>query len=319
VGRALKPFKFSIVTPSYNAEEYIAETIQSVISQRGDFEIEYTIADGASSDGTVGVIERYDNLLREGHFPVMCRSVTLRWQSQKDAGMYDAVNKGFATATGDVYAYINADDVYLPGAFEIVRRTFEKYAEIRWLKGITAYTNPLSLFYRPGQCNLYDQRLIQRGVYGRDIYFIQQDSVFWRGDLWREVGGIDTSLVNAGDYYLWLEFSKRTPLYSLNVPVSCFRHLDVQLTGDGSNYHREANRLSPSMPAWSFLLRVLYSPRLRLPHWLQYLVQCVVTGGRCCQYVDLDEGGMEPMLRRSRRHVWRRPPDRLVPGVKTLK
>ena len=55
--------------------------------------------------------------------------------------MYDAINKGFEMATGDIYAYINSDDIYLPGAFEIIGRCLSKYEEIKWIKGITSYIN----------------------------------------------------------------------------------------------------------------------------------------------------------------------------------
>ncbi|HEY4500327.1 MAG TPA: glycosyltransferase, partial [Candidatus Paceibacterota bacterium] len=98
--------KFSIVTPVYNGQAHIRETIESVLSQEGDFEIEYFIMDGGSTDATVEIVLEYAS--RDKRVSVF---------SEKDSGMYDAVNKGFFKATGDVYAYINSDDVYEPGAF----------------------------------------------------------------------------------------------------------------------------------------------------------------------------------------------------------
>lgn len=305
--------KFSIVTPSYNSETYIAETVESVISQKGDFEIEYIIVDGASQDRTVEIIKEYEALLSQRLYPIKCRSVQIRWLSEKDAGMYDAINKGFEMATGDIYAYINTDDIYLPGAFEIVRRTFSKYQEIQWLKGITSYINELSLVYRQGRCFVYDQRWIQKGIYGRDIHFIQQDSVFWRSDLWKATDNIDMTLINAGDYSLWLKFSKITPLYSLNAPVSCFRHLDTQLTGDGTNYRREMKRLSPSLGWRSIFLKIFFSQKLRLPEWVRRSLYRIFFKHHRLRVVDLKNGGREPHLKTARYYIWRNLPARLIP------
>ena len=71
--------KFSIVTPVYNGEKFIAETIESVLSQEGDFEIQYIIMDGGSKDQTVEIIKKYDALLQEGKYSVRCEKITLSW------------------------------------------------------------------------------------------------------------------------------------------------------------------------------------------------------------------------------------------------
>lgn len=96
--------KISIVTPSYNQGQYIEETIRSVFLQ-GYPDIEYIIMDGGSDDNTVGIIKKYEKWLTH-------------WESGPDAGQADALNKGFARATGEIFAYINSDDFYAPGAFE---------------------------------------------------------------------------------------------------------------------------------------------------------------------------------------------------------
>lgn len=91
--------KVSIITVSFNSVKTIEDTINSVLSQ--DFpEIEYIVVDGGSSDGTVNIIEKYQNRI-------------VRWVSEKDRGMYDAMNKGIAMATGDVIGILNSDDVYM--------------------------------------------------------------------------------------------------------------------------------------------------------------------------------------------------------------
>jgi glycosyltransferase involved in cell wall biosynthesis len=91
--------KVSIITVSFNSAKTIADTIESVLSQ--DYpEIEYIIVDGHSSDDTVKIIRQYENRIS-------------KWISEKDQGMYDAMNKGIAMATGDVIGILNSDDIYM--------------------------------------------------------------------------------------------------------------------------------------------------------------------------------------------------------------
>jgi glycosyltransferase involved in cell wall biosynthesis len=233
------PLKFSIVTPAFNSAKFIGETIESVISQEGNFSIEYYIMDGGSADGTQEIVLRYQKLLLENLYPIQCNEVLIHWHSEKDNGMYDAVNKGFADATGDIFAYINSDDIYLPGAFDIIQRTLAQYPQILWLKGITSYMNENSTIYGVGNCYMYRQDWIKAGLYGTVFYFIQQDSVFWRAELWQKSGGLDGNLALAGDYFLWKSFAIFTPLYSLNAYVSCFRKTPDQKSLNIHSYWRE--------------------------------------------------------------------------------
>jgi glycosyltransferase involved in cell wall biosynthesis len=111
--------KFSIITPSYNSEKFIEATIKSIHSQQGA-EIEHIVMDGASKDGTVEILKRYPQI---------------QWVSEKDKGQSDALNKGFARATGDIFAWQNADDLYLPGAFETVAKLFASRPEVDFVYG----------------------------------------------------------------------------------------------------------------------------------------------------------------------------------------
>ena len=237
--------KFTIVTPSYNSERYIRETIESVIKQRGEFSIEYIVHDNQSTDRTCNIVREYQELLAAGKIAIHCHGVQLHLYSEQDSGMYDAIKNGFARATGDVYAWINSDDIYLPGAFDAVQQTLKKFPEISWLKGITSYINENSTIYAVGNCNLYRQDLIRSGMYGPVLHFIQQDSVFWRADLWQKSGGIDAKFTLAGDYFLWNSFAELAPLYSLKASVSCFRKVPNQKSADIKAYFREIEKYSP--------------------------------------------------------------------------
>src|SRR5512143_3756059 len=104
----------SIVTPSYNQAQYIEETIQSVLIQ--DYPaVEYIIIDGGSTDGSVEIIQRY----ARQNIPEITNWNGKRvsaWVSEPDQGQTDAINKGFASAHGEILAWLNSDDTYLPGA-----------------------------------------------------------------------------------------------------------------------------------------------------------------------------------------------------------
>lgn len=124
----------SIVTPSLNQGEFLEETIRSVISQEGTFALDYIIMDGGSSDGSLEIIEKYDSLLRSGQWPVKCFRISYRWHREADKGQADAINKGFATAAGTVFGWLNSDDILLPGALNHI-------AGIDWKKYALCYGN----------------------------------------------------------------------------------------------------------------------------------------------------------------------------------
>ena len=92
--------KISIISPSYNQAEFLESTLLSVLSQTG-VELEYIVVDGGSTDGSKEIIERYSERLAW-------------WCSEPDGGQYQAINKGFEKATGDVLAWLNSSDIYLP-------------------------------------------------------------------------------------------------------------------------------------------------------------------------------------------------------------
>lgn len=193
----------SIVTPSYNQGGFLAATIESVISQAGDFFLDYIIVDGGSTDNSVEIMKRYDDLLQRGGWNVPCKGITFRWHSEKDKGQADAVNKGFAQAKGEILGWLNSDDTYLPGAVAKVLESFLANPDTVMVYGNAWYTaknGTITEKYRSEPFNL--KRLAE-------ISIICQPTVFLRREALHEVGELDTSLHTCLDYDLWIRLGKR--------------------------------------------------------------------------------------------------------------
>jgi glycosyltransferase involved in cell wall biosynthesis len=179
--------RISIVTPSYNQGSFIEQTIQSVLDQ--DYpNLEYIIIDGGSNDQTVEVIRRYEGRLAY-------------WVSEKDGGAADAIRKGFSKATGDIFAYLNSDDIYLSGSLKKVAKTLSDpavdvaYGNMYWLNvtGQIISERRLTPFPRLGYL---------LGGFG-----LPQPATFWRRDLYMACGGIDPSYHFTFDTDLFFRFA----------------------------------------------------------------------------------------------------------------
>lgn len=287
------PIKFSIVTPCFNSGRFIRETIQSVISQQGDFTIEYFVVDNCSTDATREIVEEFQTLLKTGNYPLVCNGIDLYFICESDKGMYDAINKGFYKATGDIFAWINADDVYLPSAFATMAKVFSIYPDIHWTKGVTSYITEESSIWSVGKCMLYNQNWIKSGIYGRDRYFIQQDSVFWRAWLWQQCGGIDTSFKKAGDYYLWINLAELTSLVSVTSWVSCFRRVEGQISQDIAAYMKEVRSISSGNDKLSTKVRFFsrLERKKRLPTFIKRTLYRLLFGLDDYSLVLINENG----------------------------
>lgn len=223
--------KISIVTPSFNQANFLEETIISVLDQNYP-NLEYIIIDGGSTDGSVDIIKKYEDKL---HY----------WCSEKDEGMYDAINKGFAKSSGDIMAWLNSDDIYMPWALKVVSQVMQHLSEVEWLSTLM----PLHIDHQ-GVCiaahkiNGYSKKAFMEGYYRpvsmESLAWIPQESSFWRRTLWdKSDQNKFSSFKNAGDYYLWTEFFDKADLYGLNVPIAAFRFHAKQKTNNFDLYRNE--------------------------------------------------------------------------------
>ena len=246
----------TIVTPSFNQGKFLAETIESVISQEGDFSIDYIIADGGSTDNSVDIIRRYDALLQDKEWPVSCRGINYRWLSEKDKGQTDALIKGLRMAEGTILAWLNSDDIYLPGTLQTVAGFFRDNPDTGLLYGDARYCaadGKIIGRYRTGEFN-FDKLAW--------FNFICQPSAFFRRDVFAAVGGLDDSLHFAMDYDLWVRIGKRFPCRYRPGFLSMYRlHETSKTIRDETLYQNseEALRLAMKYFNWAPLTRVCNS------------------------------------------------------------
>lgn len=217
--------KFSIITPSYNSGKYLSETIESVISQKGDFEIEYTIADGGSTDNSVEVMKKYDRILKDGKWPVKCLGITYSLVSEKDKGQSDAINKGLKKSHGDVVAYLNSDDMYLERTIQRAAEFFSENEDVDILYGdcrvVNAEGRTISIWRSRG-FNLIDELCRN---------FIFQPTVFIRRRVLDRVGYFDEALHYVMDIDYWYRAGLYAKFTYLAVELAAFRITSESKTG----------------------------------------------------------------------------------------
>lgn len=198
--------KISIVTPCFNSEKYLEETILSVLNQNYP-NLEYVIIDGGSTDNTIDIIKKYEHRLTY-------------WNSEKDHGMYHALNKGFKKTSGEILGWINSDDLYHNKSFFSIAEIFNKYPEVKWLLGANSWIDEEGKTIEISQSRKFTQCHFFKG----DFKWIQQESCLWKRDLWILAGEkLNDNLRFAGDFELWLRFFRYEELYVTNALIGGFR------------------------------------------------------------------------------------------------
>jgi len=214
----------SIVTPSFNQASYLEQTIQSVLNQ--DYaDIETLVMDGGSTDGSVDIIKKYASRLAY-------------WVSEKDAGQADAINKGMARAKGDIVAWLNSDDYYLPGTVAAAVEALEKNPE-----AALVYADMLAVNENGQTFNTlrYRQLTLEDLL---SFQIIGQPAVFMRRDAYERAGGLDTSFHFLLDHHLWIRIACLGRI--LHVPqiwAAARYHPAAKNRAKASEFGREAFRI----------------------------------------------------------------------------
>ncbi len=210
--------KISVITPSYNQAPYLERTIRSVVDQEGDFELEYLVMDGGSTDGSLDILRRWEH--------------RLTWTSGPDGGQADAINQGLVRATGDVLAYLNSDDVYKPGALAAVAEAFRARPQLRWLVGRADIIDEHDREIRQA-ITAYKDFWLRRG--SRWWFFVEnpisQMGVFWHRRAFEEIGGFRTELGLALDYDYWARLWLRWEPFFHPQLLASFRWYETSKSG----------------------------------------------------------------------------------------
>ncbi|MBI4546968.1 MAG: glycosyltransferase [Ignavibacteriae bacterium] len=216
----MNPPTISIITPSFNQGQYLEETIRSVIEQEGDFCIDYLIMDGGSTDNSVEIIRKYDDLINRKKLPLNCRGISLRWISEKDDGQADAINKGIQQTRGEILSYINSDDLYFPGAFGQVIKQFQSHPEYDFVYGDGDVIDEKGMLLWEWLSRPYDHAIIKsyHSLWNDFANYIMQQATFWRSSVHNKIGMFDKSLHYSMDLEFWVR-GGAAGLSLIHIPV----------------------------------------------------------------------------------------------------
>lgn len=209
-----KELLISIVIPTYNSEKYIGETLSSILNQNYT-NLEIIIQDGGSTDSTLSIVKSFDN-----------NFITLF--NEKDNGQYNAINKGFSKAKGDIYCWLNSDDIQMPWTLNSVNEIFNLSKDISWIIGKNSFINDKGILYKSSDKDVVYPKFLVRGGFYNDklLGFLQQENMFWRREVWEYSNGLNEKYRLASDFVLWRKFANKFSLYSVNIPLCAFRTHD---------------------------------------------------------------------------------------------
>ena len=273
--------KISVIVPNFNGARFLEACLLSILDnckndhrdhggteerpEAFSYELELIVVDGGSTDASVEIIKKYEDRLAY-------------WVSEPDEGHYDAVNKGMAKATGDVLCWLNSDDMLAPGALQTVADIFKQFPAVDWLTGRPSFWGEDGKMTETAPCRAYSRACLRRGEHdSRILQGVQQESCFWRRELWEKVGGkVDTAYSLAGDFDLWTRFAEHADLVAVDGVLSGNRqHPEQRSRLQHEEYFEQVDRISQERGARSWLrsrpMRALRSVR---GGWRVYTALC---------------------------------------------
>jgi glycosyltransferase involved in cell wall biosynthesis len=214
----LRSPSITIVTPCLNSRRTLPATLASVRAQRYPG-LEHLVVDGGSTDGTLEVLEQAEGI---------------RFVSEPDRGLTDALNKGIGMASGEVIGWLNADDLYLPGALEAVGRAFAEHPEAEWVTGRCLIIDAGGREIRRPIAR-YKDFLLRRYSYPALLTqnFVAAPATFIRRDALQAVGLFDERFRYSMDYDVWLSLARRGDPVVIDKPLAAFRMAEGSLSMTG--------------------------------------------------------------------------------------
>lgn len=237
--------RVSIVTPSYNQSAFLEETMLSVLEQE-NVAIEYIIIDGGSTDGSLGIIEKYAERLAW-------------WISEGDSGQAEAINKGLARATGEFVAWLNSDDLYLPGTVAQAVAALEADPEVGFVFGdaVTIDTQGRNL----NELTFGDWGLEELMAFR----IICQPAVFMRRSILEQAGYLDTTYHYMLDHQLWLRLARIAPIHHIpSIWAAARHHPGAKNVAQPAGFSHETLRLLEWMQDQPDLAPLVASNRRRV-------------------------------------------------------
>jgi len=239
--------RMCMVTTNFNYGDYLDDCMRSIISSRGFDRVDYIVMDGGSTDGSLDIIKKHAPHLKH-------------WQSQKDEGMYHAIEAGFALSDAPYMGWLNSDDQLAPWAIQTALDIFDQLPQVKWITSRYPMQarkdgTVIKADFVPG----VDNWGFFNGEHVRSLGlpssgWIVQDCTFWRRELWDDVGGsFDHSLKLAGDFELWARFIQKTDCYIVPVPFGIYRVHGANKAIAGRDSYRDEcvkvlNRYTPMIP-----------------------------------------------------------------------
>ena len=220
--------KITLVTAVYNGEEYLEETIRSVLNQ-GYPNLEYIVVDDGSTDGTAEIIRKYERQM----------SCCFR---QTNQGLYAALNAGFARSTGEIMGWLNSSDLLQVNGLFTVGNVFAKLRQVEWITGRQTKISATGMTIDVLPVRRWSR---ERFLAGANKH-IQQESTFWRRSLWEKAGGrLSTEYRAEGDFELWVRFFRHARLHSVNALIGGYRlHEGALSASNMERYNRNCDQIA---------------------------------------------------------------------------
>jgi glycosyltransferase involved in cell wall biosynthesis len=246
--------RISVVIPSFNQGRYLRQSIESVLAESYPA-LEIVVMDGGSSDQSVDIIRQYSSQLTY-------------WQSQPDAGQAAAINDGVGRCSGDIVAWLNSDDYYLPGALWTVARAYTNFpAHGLYIGNGLRYREKSGEFVPFGRRHL----AVNRNVLTNGLDYILQPATFFLRTAWEAVGGLDFSLRYCLDWDVILRVAQRYPAVTINEFLAVTREYDETKTSLGGM--ERAFEIHRAVKSWTgrevtagslhYLMETLLDPRTK--------------------------------------------------------